>query len=232
VTNLFLGLGSIAAAVQGHFPVAGVCLLLAVVVDGLDGRIARSLGVATDFGKELDSLADVVTFGTAPMVVAMLWGLRDLPRLGWVVPSVYVAATAARLARFNVQVGTVDSRYFVGLPCPAAAGAVATFFLVLPDPEQLPFSRQLLIALTATLAFLMVSTFRYWSFKRLESQPRRSFRVVLPIAAGFAVLAFWPELFLPLGATVYLASGPILSLWNRLRKRPESAAEFLPKGSP
>ncbi len=232
VTNLFLGLGSIALGLEQQFSLAALALIAAAVVDGLDGRVARALGAETAFGRELDSLADVVTFGASPMVVAMLWGLTDLPRLGWLVPGVYVAATAARLARFNVQTSSGDSRFFVGLPCPAAAGTVATFLIVVPDPANLPGARHLLLAVTATLAFLMVSTFRYWSFKSLESPRGRSFRVVLIIAALYAVLAFWPELFLPLGAAVYLASGPALWLWHRVRRRPGTLPETQAEETP
>lgn len=232
VVNLFLGLGAIALALEENFLRAAAALILAAVVDGLDGRLARALGSESAFGRELDSLADVVTFGAAPAVVGMLWGLIDLPRLGWLVPGVYVAATAARLARFNVQSGTVDSRSFVGLPCPAAAGTLATFWLVFPQADDYAGARHALVLLLAVLAFLMVSTFRYWSFKNLESPRGRSFRVVLVIAGSLAVLAFWPELFLPAGAATYVLSGPLQWFWGRLHRRAEASDALSETGEP
>ncbi|MGE0639065.1 MAG: CDP-diacylglycerol--serine O-phosphatidyltransferase [Thermoanaerobaculia bacterium] len=217
IGNILLGFFAIIMALRGRFVVAAVCIMVAGVVDTLDGRLARMLGTESDFGKEFDSLADVLTFGLSPGLVAHLWGIDAFPRLGWLVPLYYLVCCATRLARFNVQTARLDSRWFVGLPSPAAAGSIASFILLVPHPDG---SRVLLLAMLAVLATvgtLMVSTFRYWSFKSIDLRKPRSYRVALPIAACVVVLAFYPEAFLPALSTVYAASGPVQWLVGRLR---------------
>lgn len=215
VGNLFLGFLAIVVALGGRYKAAGVCILVAAIVDSLDGRIARMMGTESDFGREFDSLADVVTFGAAPAVIAYVWGLRELPRIGWLVPLFFLVATATRLARFNVQTARLDSRWFAGLPCPAAAAVVASFLLIAPPPDWRPWLiRGVSVGLVA-LALLMVSTFRYWSFKKVDLATRRSYRVALPIAGLFVFLALWPEAFLPAVSVLYALSGPVLWLTGR-----------------
>src|SRR5690606_4855424 len=130
IGNIYLGFLAIVLALGGRFTRAGFCIVLAAVLDFLDGKIARMTHTESEFGREFDSLADVLTFGMAPALCAWAWGLHELGRAGWLVPLFYVVATATRLARFNVQTTRVDSRWFVGLPSPAAAGTIASFLLV------------------------------------------------------------------------------------------------------
>jgi len=230
IGNLFLGFYSIILALGGRFAAAGVCILVAGVADSLDGRIARLTGTESEFGKEFDSLADLVTFGVAPALAAYLWGLSDLRRAGWLVPLFYLVATATRLARFNVQTGRIDSRWFVGLPSPAAAGAVAAFLLVAPDAGWRPWLIGLVTGGLVGVGVLMVSTFRYWSFKNLDLRRPRSYRVALPIAALVLLFAFYPEAFLPVVATAYALSGPVGWLAGRLFHRGgRSAAPEVPR---
>jgi CDP-diacylglycerol--serine O-phosphatidyltransferase len=215
VGNIFLGFAAIIHSLHGNFVRAGLYILVASVLDFLDGKIARLTGTESDFGREFDSLADVLTFGMAPALGAWAWGLHELARAGWLVPLFYVVCTATRLARFNVQAGRVDSRWFVGLPTPAAAGTIASFLLVGVEPDWRPWFIAAMAAGLVALGVLMVSTFRYWSLKSLDFRQRRSFRVALPIAAVLLLIAFWPALFLPGFAVAYAASGPLLWLFGR-----------------
>ena len=187
-------------------------------------------GTESDFGREFDSLADVITFGAAPALVAHLWGLSVWSRLGWLVPLYFVVCCATRLARFNVQTVRADKRFFVGLPCPAAAGGIACILLVVPQVEG---RRWLLVGMAVALGLLgslMVSTFRYWSFKSLDFRRPHSYRVALPLAAMILLLAFYPEAFLPVMALAYALSGPTLWLLEPHRHRsadPATAAAGL-----
>jgi CDP-diacylglycerol--serine O-phosphatidyltransferase len=215
IGNIFFGFFAMVLALRGRFLWAAGCILIAAVVDNLDGRIARMTGTESDFGREFDSLADVVTFGATPALVAHLWGLSVWSRLGWLVPLYYVVCCATRLARFNVQTVRADKRYFVGLPCPAAGGGIACILLAAPQAEG---RRWLLVGMAAALALLgslMVSTFRYWSFKALDLRQPHSYRMALPLAAMILLLAFYPEAFLPVMASAYALSGPVLWLANR-----------------
>jgi CDP-diacylglycerol--serine O-phosphatidyltransferase len=228
VGNLLLGFYAIIAGYRGRYEMAGVLILVAAVLDTLDGKIARMTGTESDFGRELDSLADVVTFGAAPALVAHFWGLQELPRAGWLIPLFYLAATATRLARFNVQTAHTDSRYFVGLPSPAAAGVVATFLIVAPPPSWRPWLIALVTVGLVGLGVLMVSTFRYMSLKKIDLSRRWSFRIVLPIAGAVLILGFYPEAFLPVLAVGYAISGPATWLFGRLFSRP---SRDLPAGT-
>jgi CDP-diacylglycerol--serine O-phosphatidyltransferase len=217
IGNVFLGFFAIVLALRGRFVLAASCVMIAGVLDTLDGKIARMLGTESDFGREFDSLADVLTFGLTPALVAHLWGVSVFPRIGWLAPLFYVVCCATRLARFNVQTTRVDMRYFVGLPSPAAAGGITSFILVCPDPAG---SRSLLFGMVGALLLLgalMVSTFRYWSVKAIDLRKPFSYRVALPLAAIVVLLAFYPEAFLPAIAAVYTASGPLLWLIGRMR---------------
>ena len=215
IGNIFFGFFAIILALRGRFVWAAGCILIAAVVDNLDGRIARMTGTESDFGREFDSLADVITFGAAPALIAHLWGLSVWSRLGWLVPLYFVVCCATRLARFNVQTVRADKRFFVGLPCPAAGGGIACILLVAPQAE----GRQgWLIGMALALGLLgslMVSTFRYWSFKSLDFRKPHRYRMALPLAAMILLLAFYPEAFLPVMALAYALSGPVLWLLNR-----------------
>ncbi|KAB2957130.1 MAG: CDP-diacylglycerol--serine O-phosphatidyltransferase [Thermoanaerobaculia bacterium] len=216
IGNIFLGFAATIHALHGHFVRAGAYILVASVLDFLDGKIARMTGTESDFGREFDSLADVLTFGMAPALAAWAWGLSDLRRAGWLVPLFFVVCTATRLARFNVQAARTDTRWFVGLPAPAAAGTVASFLLVGVEPGWRPWFVGAMAGGLVVLGLLMVSTFRFWSLKALDLGARWSYRVALPIAAVVLLLAFWPELFFPGFAVLYVASGPLHWLFSRI----------------
>jgi CDP-diacylglycerol--serine O-phosphatidyltransferase len=224
VANMLLGFYAIVLGLRDNFALAALLVFAAAILDSLDGRIARMTGTESDFGREYDSLADLVTFGMAPALLAYLWGLEDFGRAGWLTPLFFLVCAATRLARFNVQTRKVDKRYFVGLPSPAAAGAVASILFVVPDSDWKSWFNLLLMGVLLTLALLMVSTFRYPSFKQVDLRRGRSYRVVLPIAAVVLLAAYHPEAFLVSASSLYAVSGPALWLRGRLR-HPHDAAE-------
>jgi CDP-diacylglycerol--serine O-phosphatidyltransferase len=220
VGNLFCGYACIVFAMRGEYTTAAPFIGFAMVLDMLDGRIARMTGTASDFGIELDSLADVVSFGMAPAILSFAWGLQPLGRVGWAVGFLFVAAAALRLARFNIQVGSQDKRYFVGMPSPAAAAVPAATVFAYPIgfgtyPEAL-----LGVPMVIVPALLMVSTVRFRSFKTFDLQVRRSYSVLLVVALLIALIAAQPEYLLVAMAYTYLASAFLEMAWTRLRRRP------------
>lgn len=214
IGNVVLGFTAIVLGLDGRFRLAALLVIAAGFLDSIDGRIARLTGTESAFGKEFDSLADVLTFGSTPALLAYLWGLGEqFGRLGWLVPLFYLVSTATRLARFNVQTKILDSRFFVGLPAPAAAGAFCCFLLVAPGPDWRPWMAAFLLVLLVTLGVLMVSTFRYPSFKDVHLRRRWSYRVALPLAAVLLLAIYHPEIFLVSLSAIYLVSGP--AIWLR-----------------
>lgn len=219
VGNIFLGFWATILALHDRFELAGALVILAAALDFLDGKIARLTGTETDFGREFDSLADVLTFGMAPALAAWAWGLHVFERAGWLVPLFYLVCAATRLARFNVQSGRHDGRWFVGLPSPAAAGTIASLLLVGVEPDWRPWLVRGMGALLVALGLLMVSTFRFWSLKALDFRTPKSYRAAVPLVGVLVLLAFWPELFFPGFSLAYVASGPLLWAVGRLRGR-------------
>jgi len=219
VGNLFCGYLSLWCSIRGTFEFAAVLIIAAGVLDALDGRIARMTHSTSKFGEEYDSLADLVSFGVAPAVLAYSWGLADFHRLGWMASFLFVVCGSMRLARFNIQAHVVDKRYFVGLPIPAAAGTVAT--IVLATPERLVSRVWMggLLALTVVLSYLMISTIRYRSFKDLDLKRRRPAWILPAIALFFAVVAYRPEFALLTLALVFAASGPVGKLSGVFRRK-------------
>ena len=220
VGNLFCGYLSIWTSIRGTFETAALLIIGAAVLDALDGRIARLTNSTSKFGEEYDSLADLVSFGVAPAVLAHSWGLSDFGRLGWMASFLFVVCGSMRLARFNIQTRIVDKRYFVGLPIPSAAGVIAT--LVLATPERL-VDRVLTTALligTFLLSYLMISTIRYRSFKDLDLRRRRPAWILPAIALVFLVIGMRPALSLLTIAVVFAASGPVARAYSFLRRKP------------
>jgi len=218
--NMFCGYSCIVYAMRGEFETAAPFIGYSIVLDMLDGRIARLTGSASDFGVEFDSLADVISFGIAPAILAFAWGLQPLGRLGWLAGFLFLTAAAMRLARFNIQSAMGgDKRYFVGMPSPAAAGVIAA--TVFAYPWGLTDYRAALPALAMVLApaTLMVSTIRFRSFKTIDLQSRRSYTIVLLLAAGIALIATHPRSVLVVLAYVYLASAFIGLAVTRIRQR-------------
>ena len=217
--NLFLGFWAIVRVLEGRYEHAAFLVLGAGILDMLDGRIARLTGTTSEFGAELDSLADLISFGAAPALLAYAWGFPSVPRAAWALAFIFVACGAMRLARFNIQRQVVDGRHFVGLPIPAAAGQLATLVVFHPEGLRQPVERGLAVALVLTLSFLMVSTFRYPSFKGFDLRSRRSYLSVLPIAVGIAVLVLHHEVMLLALATAYTLSAPTVHALGLLRRR-------------
>ncbi len=216
--NIVMGFYAVVLGLRGEFATAALIIFIAGILDGLDGKIARMTHTESDFGREFDSLADLFTFGVAPALLAYLWGLQPLGRIGWLIPLFFLICTAVRLARFNVQTKVVDSRYFVGLPSPAAAGFIASFLFVAPDSEWKGWLEAAMLLALVGIGSLMVSTFRYPSLKKVDLRQRWSYRVVLPWAAGILALAFHPPAFFLSAAVVYTTMGPISWLWGRLSR--------------
>jgi len=224
LANMFCGYACIVYSMRGELEKAAPLIGLAIIVDMLDGRVARMTGTTSEFGVEFDSLADIVSFGVAPAIMAFQWGLQPLGRLGWAAGFIFAAAAAIRLARFNIQTGTADKRYFVGLPSPAAAAVPASTIYFYPMGFQTSAEALPVLALVIVPALLMVSTVRFWSFKTIDLQSRRSYPVVLLMALGLAV-AVAHEIMLVAISYAYLASGVLLLAWARLRRRSHEGHE-------
>lgn len=226
---LFAGFYAVLAATQGRFEAAAIAILAAQILDGFDGRIARLTRTQSAFGAEYDSLSDMVAFGVAPALVAYHWALASLGKIGWLAAFIYTAAAALRLARFNTQIGVADKRYFQGLPSPPAAAIVAMGIWTAHE-----FGVQgrdvgwLAAVLTAGAGLLMVSNFRYFSFKQIDLQGRVPFVLAVLVMLGFALVYLNPPLVLFTLAMVYASSGPIWTLVrlrrSRERRRRESVS--------
>jgi CDP-diacylglycerol--serine O-phosphatidyltransferase len=225
LANMFCGYACIIYAIRGDYETAAPFIGFAVVLDLLDGRIARMTGTASEFGVQFDSLADVISFGVAPAILSFTWGLESLGRLGWAAAFLFVTAAALRLARFNIQTGSVDKRYFVGMPSPAAAGVPAA--TVYAYPVGLHDAHEALPALLMVVvpALLMVSTIRFRSFKTFDLQSRRPFRVLILFAAFIILVATRPQTVLVVLAYTYLFSAFIGLAWSRVRRKPEALPE-------
>jgi CDP-diacylglycerol---serine O-phosphatidyltransferase len=217
VGNIFCGWLSMDAAVAGRFDMAAMLVFLAAVLDGLDGRVARMTGTTSAFGEQLDSLADVVSFGVAPAFLVYKWALSDFDRLGLFVAFLFVVCGACRLARFNVQVHVVDKRYFVGLPIPSAACALCGLIWVLPDPLPSRELKATFIGVTLVLGYLMVSTIRYRSFKDVDLRSRRSAMLVPLFALLVVVIVGFREYALTALLVAFALSGPAARLLSALR---------------
>jgi CDP-diacylglycerol--serine O-phosphatidyltransferase len=224
LANMFCGYACIIYSLRGELEKAAPLIGLAIVVDMLDGRVARMTGTTSAFGVEFDSLADVISFGVAPAILAFQWGLHPLGRLGWAAGFVFVATAAIRLARFNIQAGTADKRYFVGLPSPAAAGVPAATIFFYPTGFESPGAALLVLAMMIVPGLLMVSTVRFYSFKSIDLQSRRAYPVLALLALGFALMTAHEVMLLAM-AYVYLASGLVMWAWSRVRRHSHDDAE-------
>jgi CDP-diacylglycerol--serine O-phosphatidyltransferase len=225
LANLFCGWACVVYAMRGDLETAAPFVGFAMVLDMLDGRIARMTGTASEFGVELDSLADVISFGMAPAVLAYVWGLQPLGRLGWAVGFLFVTGAALRLARFNIQKNT-DKRYFVGLASPAAAAIIASTVYFYPYGLREKPEAFLAVALVIVPALLMVSTIRFRSFKTIDLGERRRYQALIPLAAMLVMIVTYPHEILLIMAYTYLASGFVDLALHKLRRRgPEVASE-------
>jgi CDP-diacylglycerol---serine O-phosphatidyltransferase len=234
VSNLFCGYAAIVfAASRGSFEMAALLLGIAMILDTLDGFFARLTNSTSAFGVQLDSLADVVSFGVAPAILAFLWGLWPLGRVGWAVGFLYVTAAAMRLARFNIQANTVsDKRYFAGMPSPAAAGVIASTVYLFP--EGIRDFRIALAGLAMVLvpALLMVSTIRFRSVKAIDVGWRRSYFALFLGATALALVAIYPRIALVVMAYTYTLAALVFWGIGRSRRHPEPDVAARPATAP
>jgi CDP-diacylglycerol---serine O-phosphatidyltransferase len=213
VGNIFCGYYAIISTMYGNYDAAAHSIGIAIVLDMLDGRIARFTNSTSGFGLQLDSLADVISFGIAPSVLALVWGLSAVDqRLAWIAAFTFTICGAMRLARFNVQAGNL--KHFVGLPIPAGGGAIAALVHFFVDPVKDRLGSNLLVAAVFLLAFLMVSTIRYSSFKHL-TLGRKSHLTILVIALLVALIFYLSRQTLLALAAAYVLSGPIARIIHR-----------------
>ena len=221
--GLFAGFYGIVSAMNSQFESAAIAIFIAMVMDGLDGRIARLTNTQSDFGVEYDSLSDMVSFGLAPSLIMYQWALSGMGKLGWLAAFVYAASTALRLARFNTQAASEDKRFFQGLPSPAAAAVLAGLIWLGNDPDFMDLSilKVLCLPFTVLVGVLMVSNVRYHSFKQIDFKGKVPFMAVLVVVPIFVLIAIQPSLVLFLLATIFAISGPILTLFM-LRKHREA----------
>ncbi|MGH8280127.1 MAG: CDP-diacylglycerol--serine O-phosphatidyltransferase [Gammaproteobacteria bacterium] len=229
--GLFAGFYAIVAAISGRFEAAAIAVFVAMIFDGLDGRIARLTHTESAFGKEYDSLSDLVSFGLAPALVMYEWAFRDMAgfglawgKIGWLGAFFYAITAALRLARFNVRTGVVNKRYFQGLPSPAAAGILAGAVwlgttLGIPGPALVIPA----YALTIAAGVLMVSSIGYYSFKDLHLSGRVSFTILLIVALAIIVISFSPPWVLFGAFFLYACSGAVMALWRLRRRFPRRA---------
>ncbi|WP_043531626.1 CDP-diacylglycerol--serine O-phosphatidyltransferase [Litchfieldella xinjiangensis] len=215
---LFSGFFAVVAGINGDFTAASVAIFIAMVLDGLDGRVARMTNTQSAFGAEYDSLADMLSFGVAPALVAFTWILQDIGKTGWVVAFLFVACAALRLARFNVQIGSVDKKWFIGLPSPSAAAVVAASVWTFHSFDADAFAFKLLMLfVVAAAGVLMVSNIRYYSFKDIDLKGPVPFVVLLAIVLGFVVISVEPSVMLLLLFGAYVASGPVLAVMRKMK---------------
>lgn len=228
--GLFSGFYSIICTLRREYWLAAAMILVAQLCDALDGRIARLTRSTSSFGIQYDSLADLVAFGVAPGILVYQWALRPWGRWGWLAASLYVTCGALRLARFNVQIASVEKRYFVGLPIPAAAGVIAATVLLhyrlfhWLGGEGETGKHITMLLLIFAVAGLMVSEIRYYSFKEIRFHHRHPFPVLLGLILLIYLAVGAPEVVLFLGIASYAVSGPLAAIARRLRGRPPEPA--------
>lgn len=225
---LFSGFYAIVAAMNGLYEQSAVAVFVAMILDGLDGRVARLTNTQSDFGAQYDSLSDCISFGVAPALVCYSWTLSEFGKVGWMVAFFFAACAALRLARFNVQIETADKRYFTGLPSPAAAAVVAG--LVWFGSGRAFDTHSMWVSITAAVltafcAVMMVSNVKYSSFKELDFKGRVPFVVILIIVLALAVIASYPAAFLLTLFLLYLVSGPLMALLGRTTTKSVAKAD-------
>lgn len=216
---LFSGFYAIIASMRGDFESAAIAIFIAMIMDGIDGRVARLTNTQSAFGAEYDSMADIVSFGIAPSLVVYNWGLMSLGKMGWLVAFFYTAATALRLARFNtrIQDETQDHRFFQGLASTPAAGLIASMVWVAYEYTLYGKALWMLAGgITLIAGILMVSNIRFYSFKEVDLKGRVPFIAVLMVLLIFVAVSIEPPLVLLASFSLYALSGPIFSLKRRL----------------
>jgi CDP-diacylglycerol---serine O-phosphatidyltransferase len=217
--NLFFGFYAVIASINGRFATAAAAIIIGVLFDIMDGKIARATNTVSKFGIEYDSLADLISFGLAPGIMIYLWSLKPMGRTGWLAAFLFMACGALRLARFNSQVGRTSGDYFIGLPIPAGAGMTATtvlFFHKLGIEAKI--NPIFILMMLYLLSFLMVSTIKYNSFKRAELFKKMNFNVLVTVILVLIFIAAQPSVSLFILALIYIASGPLMRLKHQKKK--------------
>ncbi len=217
--SLFSGFYAITSAMDGRFETAAIAIFVAMILDGMDGRVARLTNTQSDFGAQYDSLSDMVSFGAAPALVMYLWAFSSMGKLGLFAAFVHMAGGALRLARFNTQLTSADKRYFQGLPSPAAAAILAGFiWLSLDQGYSVEIVKYIALALTISTGLLMVSNFRYSSFKEIDLKGKVPFFVAISIMLAIAIVMAQPQTLLFVLFLAYAISGPVITLVMRRRR--------------
>jgi CDP-diacylglycerol--serine O-phosphatidyltransferase len=224
--SLFSGFYSIIASVQEKYYIAAIAILVSLVFDGLDGRIARMTNTTSKFGAEYDSLSDLIAFGVAPALLAYIWVMSSDGKLGWMAGFLFVACGALRLARYNIQIGIIDSKVFNGLPIPAAASVIATtviFFYFIGSEGK--FHNSYITYSVIILALLMVSNIKYYSFKGMNLRSRVPFTFILMVVGILLVIYYKPEIIAFVVMVGYAISGPIWWVAKFAKKLTSKAKE-------
>ena len=223
---LFAGFYAVLAAMNDQFEKAAIAIFVAMVLDGLDGRVARMTNTQTAFGAEYDSLSDMVAFGLAPSLVMYEWSLSNLGKLGWLAAFIFTAGAALRLARFNSRLDTADKRFFTGLPSPSAAAIIAGSVWAAYDNTLtgLDLAWPALV-ITAAAGLLMVSNIRYHSFKQVDFRGKVPFFGIVAVMIAFAVILTEPPLVLFAIFFAYTLSGPLMAVQRQLKKRRAKPAD-------
>ena len=226
VAALFGGFYAIVMAMNGRFELAAIGVFCAMVLDSLDGRVARMTNTQSAFGEQMDSLSDMVSFGAAPALIIYEWALKDLGKWGWIAAFVYCSCAALRLARFNTNIAVVDKRFFQGLPSPAAGGLVMGMIWVVTDLGEsaltLPWMVWLAFGVTLYAGLTMVTNIPFYSFKDVNFRRTVPFIVVVAIALGLAVITIHPPIVLFAIFAIYGTSGYGVYIWKRLKGKPVS----------
>jgi CDP-diacylglycerol--serine O-phosphatidyltransferase len=220
--GLFAGFFAIILATKGQYADAAIAIFVAMLFDGLDGRVARLTNTQSSFGEQYDSMADMLSFCVAPALLVYFWQFSDLGKIGWLGAFVYTAAGALRLARFNTQIGTEDKRYFQGLPSPAAAALVAGMVWTKQSIGVTDYDQYLTLVSWIILVgagVLMVSNVRYYSFKEINLKGRASFKLLLIATLIIIVTTLWPSAILFVFFFAYAVSGLIMTIVEVRKKR-------------
>jgi CDP-diacylglycerol--serine O-phosphatidyltransferase len=222
---LFAGFYAVLAAMNDQFEKAAIAIFVAMILDGLDGRVARLTNTQTAFGAEYDSLSDMVAFGLAPSLVMYEWSLSTLGKFGWLAAFIYTAGAALRLARFNSQLDTADKRFFTGLPSPSAAAIIAGSVWAAYDNGLVGADLAwVALVLTAATGLLMVSNIRFHSFKQIDFRGKVPFIAIVAVMLAFAVILTEPALVLFVVFFAYTLSGPVLALRRKMRRKAKQPA--------
>ena len=226
--SLFCGFYSIIASFKDHFVPASIAILVAVVFDGLDGRVARLTNTTSKFGAEYDSLADVISFGIAPALLAYSWSLSIYGKWGWIVAFLFVLCGALRLARFNIQIGIIESNVFNGLPIPAAASVVATMVIFFSSDYvgvEGKFNNIFIMIFVIIVSLLMVSGVKYYSFKDMKLFARKPFTVFFWSTVLLIIIVAEPEIMFFVIILGYAISGPVWWVIKIDRQKRQKAKE-------